>query len=89
RDGWSIRCDELMINRILGGVFGGVGIGMIMGVGGRRGGSGIVGRIGNKYLEWNMSYGVLFFDLMVVFRCYFIIGGEKMMFRMVMVYIGR
>ncbi len=45
-------------------------------------------RIANKYLDWNISYALLFFDLIVVFSSYFIIGAEKMMFTIVMLYIG-
>ncbi|CAN2249097.1 YitT family protein [Bacillus vallismortis] len=86
--GWSTPSDELIINTIFAGVFAGIGIGMIIRVGGTTAGSAILARIANKYLDWNISYALLFFDLIVVFSSYFIIGAEKMMFTIVMLYIG-
>lgn len=80
--------DELIINMIFVGVFVGVGIGMIIWVGGIIVGFVILVRIVNKYLDWNISYVLFFFDLIVVFSFYFIIGVEKMMFMIVMLYIG-
>ncbi len=58
--GWSIPSNELIINTIFAGVFAGVGIGMIIRVGGTTAGSAILARIANKYLDWNISYALLF-----------------------------
>ncbi|MGX4200227.1 YitT family protein [Bacillus sp. JK74] len=85
---WHSPSHELIINTIFAGVFAGVGIGIIIRVGGTTAGSAILARIANKYLDWNISYALLFFDLIVVFSSYFIIGTEKMMFTIVMLYIG-
>ncbi|ASS73116.1 YitT family protein [Bacillus atrophaeus] len=86
--GWSIPSDELIINTIFAGIFAGIGIGIIIRVGGTTAGSAILARIASKYLDWNVSYALLFFDLIVVFSSYFIIGAEKMMFTIVMLYIA-
>ncbi|WP_080849260.1 YitT family protein [Cytobacillus gottheilii] len=85
---WSISSDEIMINAIFGGIFAGVGIGLIIRVGGTTAGTTILARITNKYLGWSISYGLLFFDLIVAFSSYFIIGMESLMFTIVMLYIG-
>ncbi|MCG7407189.1 YitT family protein [Paenibacillus sp. ACRRX] len=85
---WHIPSDELMINAIFGGVFAGVGIGMIIRVGGTTAGTTILARITNKYLDWNISYGLLFFDLIVAFSSYFIIGAESLMLTIAMLYVG-
>ncbi|WP_028594660.1 YitT family protein [Paenibacillus assamensis] len=85
---WSIASNELIINAIFGGVFTGVGLGLIIRVGGTTAGTTILARITNKYLDWNISYGLLFFDLIVAFSSYFIIGAEALMFTIVMLYVG-
>ncbi|QMV42017.1 YitT family protein [Cohnella cholangitidis] len=87
-ESWHIQSDEVVINAIFGGVFAGVGIGMIIRVGGTTAGSTILARIMNKYLDWNVSYALLFFDLIVVFASYFIIGAQSVMLTIVMLYIA-
>ncbi|MEK8132516.1 YitT family protein [Paenibacillus filicis] len=85
---WSIASSELMVNAVFGGILGGMGIGLIFRVGGSTAGTTILARIANKYLDWNVSYALLFFDLLVVFASYFIIGVERLMLTIVMLYIG-
>jgi uncharacterized membrane-anchored protein YitT (DUF2179 family) len=85
---WSISSDELMVNAVFGGVFAGIGIGLIIRVGGTTAGTTILARITNKYLGWSISYGLLFFDLIVAFSSYFIIGAEGLMLTVIMLYIG-
>lgn len=85
---WTVPADEVIISTIFAGVFAGVGIGMIIRVGGTTAGSAILARIANKYFDWNISYALLMIDLVVVFSSYFIIGAEKLMFTIVMLYIA-
>ncbi|OPA79226.1 hypothetical protein BVG16_09035 [Paenibacillus selenitireducens] len=85
---WHIESNELIINAIFAGVFAGVGIGLIIRVGGTTAGSTILARIMNKYLDWNVSYALLFFDLIVAFSSYFIIGAQSLMFTIVLLYVG-
>lgn len=87
-ESWSISSNEIIVNTIFGGVFAGVGIGLIIRVGGTTAGSTILARITNKYLGWSISYGLLFFDLIVAFSSYFIIGAEALMLTIIMLYVG-
>ncbi|MGG2104573.1 YitT family protein [Lysinibacillus pakistanensis] len=87
-ESWSIASNEIIVNTIFGGVFAGVGIGLIIRVGGTTAGSTILARITNKYLGWSISYGLLFFDLIVAFSSYFIIGAEALMLTIIMLYVG-
>ncbi|MFD3262074.1 YitT family protein [Paenibacillus lentus] len=84
--GWTIDSNELWINTIFGGVFAGAGIGMIVRVGGTTAGSVILARITNKYLDWNISYGLLFFDLIVACSSVFIIGVKGLMSTIVLLF---
>jgi uncharacterized membrane-anchored protein YitT (DUF2179 family) len=61
---------------------------MILKVGGTTAGTTILARITNKYLDWNISFSLLFFDLIVAFSSYFIIRAEKLMITIVMLYIA-
>ncbi|WP_277376269.1 YitT family protein [Paenibacillus polymyxa] len=85
---WRIDSHEPMINAVFAGVLVGVGIGLIVRVGGTTAGTVILARIANKYLDWNISYALLFFDLIVAFSSYFIIGPEKLMLTIVILYVG-
>jgi uncharacterized membrane-anchored protein YitT (DUF2179 family) len=87
-EGWNIESNEIIINVIFGGISAGVGIGLVMRVGGTTAGTAILARIMNKYFGWNISYALLFFDLIVVAASYFVIGIERVMLTVVMLYIG-
>ncbi|EJS69868.1 MULTISPECIES: YitT family protein [Bacillus cereus group] len=87
-EGWYITSDEMLVNAIFGGVFIGCGIGLIIRVGGTTAGTTILARMTHKYLGWSISYGLLFFDLIVAFSSYFIIGAEKLMLTIIMLYVG-
>ena len=65
-----------------------MGIGLIVRAGGTTVGTVILARIANKYLDWNISYAMLFFDLIVAFSSYFIIVAEKLMLTIVILYVG-
>ncbi|MCM3041514.1 YitT family protein [Paenibacillus motobuensis] len=87
-EGWTIASHELTINAVFAGVLVGTGIGLIVRVGGTTAGTVILARIANKFLDWNISYALLFFDLIVAFSSYFIIGPEKLMLTIVALYVG-
>ncbi|AEN89235.1 efflux transporter [Priestia megaterium WSH-002] len=86
-EGWGLRLHEELIGMVFAGVLLGVGIGMILRVGGTTAGSAIIARILNKFLNWKVSYALLAVDLLVVLASYFIIGIEKLLFTIVMLYI--
>ncbi|RYM06630.1 YitT family protein [Sporolactobacillus sp. THM7-7] len=86
--GWVLHLHESWIGVVFGGVLSGLGVGMILHVGGTTAGSVILGRIANKYLDWSVSYATLFFDILVVFASFFLIGAEKVMLTIAMLYVG-
>ncbi|EHB68045.1 YitT family protein [Paenibacillus lactis] len=85
---WEISSNEPVINAIFAGLLAGVGIGLIIRVGGTTAGTAILARLANKYWDWNISYALLFFDLIVAGLSIFVIGIEKVMFTVVILYIG-
>ncbi len=87
-EGWTLASNELLLNAVFGGVFAGVGIGLIVRAGGTTAGSVILARIAHKYWDWNISYALLFFDLIVAFSSFFIIGAQSLMLTIVMLFVG-
>lgn len=85
---WTYQFDEIMINMIFGGLFVGVGIGLVIRTGGTTAGTTILASITKKYLGWSISYGLLFFDSIVVLSSYFVIGFERLLLTIVLLYIG-
>lgn len=85
---WYITSNEPVINAIFAGLFAGVGIGLIIRVGGTTAGTTILARLANKFWDWNISYALLFFDLIVAGLSIFVIGVEKTMFTVLILYIG-
>ncbi|MCQ4086243.1 YitT family protein [Saccharibacillus sp. JS10] len=87
-EGWDIHSTEKTVNAIFAGIFAGVGIGMIVRVGGTTAGTVILARLANKYLDWNISYGLLFFDVIVAVASLLVIEVENFMFTIVLLYVG-
>lgn len=85
---WSIPADEPVLNAIFAGLLAGLGIGLIIRVGGTTAGTTILARLANKYLDWNISYALLFFDIIVAILSIFVIGIENFMFTILILYIG-
>src|SRR5699024_12642584 len=48
---WTIQSDEIMLNVIFGGLFIGLGNGLVIRIGATTAGSAIIGRIAHKFLE--------------------------------------
>lgn len=79
----AFQANEVMIGAISAGALMGVGMGLIMKGNGTTAGSAILAKLANKYLGWNTSYALLFFDLIVVIPSVFVIGFESMLFTIV------
>jgi uncharacterized membrane-anchored protein YitT (DUF2179 family) len=87
-ESWRIDSSEPVINAVFAGLLAGGGIGLIIRVGGTTAGTTILARLANKYWDWNISYALLFFDLIVAGLSVFVIGLEKVMFTFVILFIG-
>src|SRR5699024_12855052 len=81
---WMIDSNEVIVNIVFAGLLAGSGIGLIIRVGGTTAGTTILASITKKYLGWNVSYGLLFIDLIIVFSSYFVIVMEMMLITILM-----
>lgn len=85
---FAFHTHQTIIGALAAGAFMGSGMGLIMNGGGTTAGSAILAKIANKYLGWNTSYALLFFDLIVVIPSVFVIGLENMLFTIVSLYVS-
>jgi uncharacterized membrane-anchored protein YitT (DUF2179 family) len=80
--------EDTFLAAIFAGLLVGVGLGLIFRTGGTSGGSTILARLTNQLLGWSMGKGMLVFDILVVVGSVFIIGLEKSMYTLLIVFIG-
>lgn len=85
---WGVEFHSPLVASVAAGISMGVGIGLIMNSGSTTAGSAILAKMANKYLGWNTSYALLFFDLIVVIPSGFVIGFENMIFTVISLYIS-
>ena len=63
---WQVQSGEILVNTVFGGIFIGLGIGLIIRIGATTAGTTIMARMANKFLDVNVSYALLFFDVIIV-----------------------
>jgi uncharacterized membrane-anchored protein YitT (DUF2179 family) len=80
--------EDTFLAAIFAGLLVGVGLGLIFRTGGTSGGSTILARLTNQWLGWSIGKGMLIFDIVVVVGSVFIIGVEKTMYTLLVVFIG-
>ncbi|CAH2714146.1 hypothetical protein BACCIP111895_01300 [Neobacillus rhizosphaerae] len=79
---------DTLLAAIFAGLLVGVGLGLIFRAGGTSGGSTIIARLANQFLGWSIGKAMLIIDILVVGGSIFIIGLEKAMYTLLIVYIG-
>nr|WP_216855475.1 YitT family protein [Paenibacillus alba] len=86
--GWHIASNDLIVSSIFGGAMIGFGIGLIVRVGGTTAGTVIIAKLMNKFWDWNISFALLLCDVLVAASSYFIIGPERLMFTIIMLFVA-
>ena len=87
-ESWQMQFENVIVNMIFGGMFIGIGIGLIFRVGATTAGTTILARIANKYLDVNVSYALLFFDLLVVLSGLTVIPLERVLLTIIALYVA-
>nr|WP_276516894.1 YitT family protein [Staphylococcus petrasii] len=87
-DSWHVETGNVIINAVFGGICVGLGIGVIVLAGGTTAGTTILARIANKYLEVSTAYALLFFDLLVVLISLTVLPLHKALVTVISLYIG-
>lgn len=87
-ESWMLQNDEIMINVVFGGLFIGLGNGLVIRIGGTTAGSSILGRIVNKYLDVKIAHGVLVFDLIVILLSLTVLSVQQVLLTIIAMYIA-
>lgn len=85
---WQIQTDQILINTVFGGLFVGLGIGLVIRIGATTAGTTILARLVNKYMDINVSYALLFFDLVVITIGLTVMTLEQVLLTVIALYIG-
>lgn len=80
--------EDVLLAALYTGVLVGIGLGLIFRVGGTTGGVDIIARLMNKYFGWSMGKTMFVFDFFVILVSTKIIGLDKAMYTLVVVFIG-
>lgn len=85
---WGIQTDEIMINVVFGGLFVGLGNGLVIRIGATTAGSAILGRIANKYLDVKIATAILVVDFIVILLSLTVLSIEKVLLTVISMYIA-
>lgn len=85
---WQVQTDEILINTVFGGLLIGTGIGLILRVGSTTAGTTILAKMANKYMDVNVSYALLFFDLIVITIGLTVMSLEQVLLTVIALYIA-
>lgn len=85
---WVLQSDEIMINVVFGGLFVGLGNGLVIRIGATTAGSAIIGRIANKYLDVKISSAILVADLIVILLSLTVLTVEQVLLTVISMYIA-
>jgi uncharacterized membrane-anchored protein YitT (DUF2179 family) len=80
--------DDMLLASLFAGLMVGAGLGLIFRAGGSSGGTTILAKLANQYFGWGIGKAMLVMDIVVVAGSIFIIGLEKTMYTLLVVYVG-
>ncbi|OEK67630.1 hypothetical protein AST01_08505 [Staphylococcus equorum] len=86
-ENFSTGIDNFVINAAFGGVFVGVGIGLVIAAGGVIGGTSVVAKMLNKYFDIKTSQGIFLLDGLVVLSFLFVLPLVNVLFTIIMIFI--
>ncbi len=87
-ESWHVQSDEILVNTVFGGMFVGLGIGLIIRIGATTAGTTILARLVNKYMDINVSYALLFFDLVIITIGLTVMTLEQVLLTVIALYIA-
>ncbi|MGG3465993.1 YitT family protein [Neobacillus pocheonensis] len=80
--------NDTLLASLFAGLLVGAGIGFIFRAGGTSGGTTILARLTTQFFGWSIGKSILIIDIIVVAGSIFIIGLEKAMYTLLIVYVG-
>jgi len=87
--GWfTMGVEDKLLAALYGGVFAGLGLGVIFRFGGTTGGADIVARLLNHKLGWSMGRFIFMIDVLVIGTTSFIVGVDTAMYSLVALFVA-
>jgi len=88
-EGWfRMGVEDKLLAALYGGVFAGVGLGIIFRFGGTTGGADIVARLLNHKYGWSMGRFIFLIDVVVIGTTSFIVGIDTAMYSLVALFVA-
>lgn len=84
----DVRVEDKLLAALYGGVFSGVGLGIIFRCGATTGGADIIARMTNHYLGWSIGRTLFLIDVVVIIASAFIVGRDAAMYSLVALFIA-
>ena len=85
---FEMGVDDKLLAALYGGVFSGIGLGIILRFGGTTGGADIIARLTNHYFGWSMGRTIFMIDVVVITSTAFLIGKELAMYSLVALFVA-
>lgn len=87
-DLFEMGVQDKLLAALYGGVFSGIGLGIIFRFGGTTGGSDIIARLVNHYFGWSMGRTMFMIDVIVITSTAFIVGKNAAMYSLVALFVA-
>lgn len=84
----DVTTDDRLLAALYGGVFSGIGLGIIFRFGATTGGADIIARLANHYLGWSMGRTLFMIDVLVITAAAFILGKDVAMYSLVALFVA-
>lgn len=84
----DMTTDDRLLAALYGGVFSGIGLGIIFRCGGTTGGADIIARLANHYFGWSMGRTLFMIDVVVITAAAFILGKDVAMYSLVALFVA-
>jgi uncharacterized membrane-anchored protein YitT (DUF2179 family) len=85
---FEMSVGDKLLAALYGGVFSGIGLGIIFRYGGTTGGADIIARLVNHHFGWSMGRTMFLIDVVVITSTAFLIGKEKAMYSLVALFVA-
>ena len=87
-DLFHMGVQDKLLAALYGGVFSGIGLGIIFRFGGTTGGADIIARLVNQTLGWSMGRTMFAIDVIVITSTAFIVGKDAAMYSLVALFVA-
>jgi uncharacterized membrane-anchored protein YitT (DUF2179 family) len=85
---FTMGVNDRLLAALYGGVFSGLGIGLIFRCGATTGGADIIARFANQSLGWSMGRTLFMIDVIVITSTAFIVGKDNAMYSLVALFVA-